>query len=167
MKRLNRENEKEGQMNLKLMSRYDINNALTDKYMPLSDNCHGTYGMMPPELLHTSGSGLIKYMFGSLRAQLGSEKDRDNIDKLHVRLYMTIKNQSEQDSPRGAMRNGLIDGTKCQSEERKGNLFLLLNIANTTHGGEKLQNGLGYSNAKWKKWLKFVKLYTAAEMTQF
>jgi hypothetical protein len=102
-------------------------------------------------------------MFESLRAQLGSGKDRDNIDKLHVRLYMTIKNQSERDFPRGAMRNGLIDGTKCQSEERKGNLFLLLCIANTTHDGEKLQNGLGYSNAKWHKWFKFIKLYLSME----
>ncbi len=140
-----------------------INNSLTDKYMPLSDNCHGPYRMMPPELLHKSGSGLIKYMFKSLRAQLGSRKDCDNIDKLHVRLYMTIKNQSEQDFPRGAMKNGLIDGTKCQSEERKSNQFCLLCIANTTHGGEKLQNGLGYSNAKWKKWLKFIKLYLSME----
>ena len=98
-------------------------------------------------------------MFKSLRAQLGSGKDRDNIDKLHVRLYMTIKNQSERDFPRGAMRNGLIDGIKCQSEERKGNLFLLLCIANTTHGGEKLQNGLGYSNTKWQKWLMVIKIY--------
>ncbi len=135
-------------MNLKLMSQFDINNALTDKYMPLSDNCHGPYEMMPPELFHTSGSGLIKYMFQSLRAQLGSGKDLDNIDKLHVRLYMTIKNLSEQNFSRGAMRNGLIDGTKCQSEERKGNLFLMLCIANTTHVCEKLQNGLGYCNAK-------------------
>ncbi len=72
--------------------------------MSLLDNCHGPYGMMPPELLHTSGSGLIKYMFESLRAQLESGKDHENIDKLHVRLYMTIKNQSERDFPRGAMR---------------------------------------------------------------
>ncbi len=123
VKRLKRENEKEVLMNLKLMSRYNINNALTDKYMPLSDNCHGPYGMMPPELLHTSGSGLIKYMSESLRAQFGSGKDRDNIDKLHVRLYMTIKNQSERDFPRGAMSNGLIDGTKCQSEWRRVTCF--------------------------------------------
>ncbi len=72
VKRLKRENNKEGLTNLKLMSQYHINNALTEKYMPLSDNCHGLYGMMPPELLHTFGSGLIKYMFESLRAQLGS-----------------------------------------------------------------------------------------------
>jgi hypothetical protein len=51
------------------MSRYDIKNALTKKYMPLSDNIHGPYCMMPPELLHTSGSGLIKYMFESLQWQ--------------------------------------------------------------------------------------------------
>ncbi len=74
VKRLKRENEKEGLMNLKLMSRYDINNTLTDKYMLLSDNCRGPYRMIPPELLHTSGSGLIKYMFESLRAQLGSRR---------------------------------------------------------------------------------------------
>jgi hypothetical protein len=72
VKRLKRENEKKGLMNLKLMSQYNINNALTDKFMPLSDNCHCPYRMMPPELLHTSGSGLIKYMFESLRDQLGS-----------------------------------------------------------------------------------------------
>ena len=49
------------------MSMYDIKNALTEKSLPLSDNIHGPYKMMPPELLHTSGSGLIMYMFESLR----------------------------------------------------------------------------------------------------
>ncbi len=32
-----------------------------------------------------------------------------------------------------------------------------------THGGEKLQNGVGYSKPKWKKWLKFIKLYLSME----
>ncbi len=36
---------------------YDIKNALTEKSLPLSDNIHGPYKMMLPELLHTSGSG--------------------------------------------------------------------------------------------------------------
>jgi hypothetical protein len=58
---LKRIDENQGILRLKEMSRYDINNALTKKYMPLSDNIHGAYCMMPPELLHTSGSGLIKY----------------------------------------------------------------------------------------------------------
>jgi hypothetical protein len=45
------------------MSMYDIKNTLTERSLPLSDNIHGPYKMMPPELLHTSGSGLIMYMF--------------------------------------------------------------------------------------------------------
>jgi hypothetical protein len=57
---------------------------------------------------------------------------------------MCIKRQSERDFPQGALRNGIIDSTKCQSEERKGNLFLLLCIANTTEGSLKLQDILGH-----------------------
>ena len=103
-------------------------------------------GYDPSELLHTSGQGLIKYIFESLSNQIGSEKNRDEIDKQHVRMYMIIKRQSECDFPWVAMRNGLIDGTKCQAEERKGNLFLLLCIAHTTDGSNKLQTALGYAS---------------------
>jgi hypothetical protein len=144
-------------------SRYDINNALTKKYMPLSDNIHGPYCMMPPELLHTSGSGLILYMFESLQWQIGGGKIRDDIDKLHLRVYMSTKRQSERDFPRGAIRNGIIDGTKCQSEERTGNLFILLCISNTSEGGMKLQAALNHNSSKWKKLLEFIKLYLSME----
>ncbi len=109
-KRLKRSDEDEGLLKLKKMSLYDIKNALTKKCMPLSDKIHGPYCMMPPELLHTSGSGLIKYIFESLQLQIGSGKICDDIDKLHVRVYMSVKRQSECDFPRGAMRNGIIDG---------------------------------------------------------
>jgi hypothetical protein len=73
--------------------------------------------MMPPELLHTSGSGLIMYMFESLRDQMGGGNDRDLIDRQHILLPNLIKRQSECDFLQGSMRNGLIDGTKCQSSE--------------------------------------------------
>jgi hypothetical protein len=105
------------------ISMYDIRNALTEKSLPLSDNIHGLYKMMPPELLHTSGSGLIKYMFESHRDQMRGKNDRVLIDKQHIQISSLIKRQSEQDFPRGSMINGLIDGTKYQSLERKGNLF--------------------------------------------
>jgi hypothetical protein len=60
---------------------YNIRNALTEKSLPISDNIHGLYKMMPPELLHTSGFGLIiMYMFESLRDQMGGGNDRDLID---------------------------------------------------------------------------------------
>jgi hypothetical protein len=76
---------------------YDIRNALTEKSLPLSDNIHKLYKMMPPELSHTSGSGLIMYMFESFRDQMGGGKDRDLIDKQHVLILNLIKRQSESD----------------------------------------------------------------------
>jgi hypothetical protein len=83
-KRIKLNNERKGQDHFKLISQYDIVNALTDKYMPLSDDCHGPYRLMPPKLLRTSGIGLIPYMFESLRVQISCGKDRDEIDKYHI-----------------------------------------------------------------------------------
>jgi hypothetical protein len=48
---------------------------------------------------------------------MGGGKDRDLIDKQHIQISNLIKRQIECDFPRGSMRNGLIDGTKCQSSE--------------------------------------------------
>jgi hypothetical protein len=107
--------------------------------------------MMPPELLHISGSGLIMYMFESLRDQMGGGKDRDLIDKQHVLISNLIKRQSERDFLRGSMRNGLFDGTKCQSSERKGFFFQLLCIAHTTNGSRVMKRSLKYSDTKWKQ----------------
>ena len=89
--RLKRENVDKELLQLKRMSRYDIKNALIDKNMPLSDNIHWPYCMMPPELLHTSGSGLIKYIFESLQIQIGGGRICDNLDKLHVQIFMSIQ----------------------------------------------------------------------------
>jgi hypothetical protein len=61
------------------------------------------------------------------------------------------------------MRNGLIDGTKCQSSERKGNLFRLLCIAHTTNGSPVMKRSLKYSDAKWKQYIKFLKQYLCME----
>jgi hypothetical protein len=102
---------------------YHIKNAFLEQFIPLSDNNHGPFRLMPPELLHTSGSGIIMYMFESLRFHLGGGIDRDYIDQEHVVVNNMIKRQSKHDFPHGLMRNGHIDGTKCQSSERKGNLF--------------------------------------------
>ncbi len=66
-KRRKRDDEDGGIQYYRSISTHDIQNAITDKNLPLSDIIHGPYKMMPPELLHTSGSGLIMYMFESLR----------------------------------------------------------------------------------------------------
>ena len=124
--------------------------------MPLSDKHHGPSAMMPPELLHASMAGIIKYMFQSMQCQIGSTKLRDEIDKMHVRMLLDIQRQSDRDFPRGSMRNGIINDTKCHAEEQKGNLFLLLCIGTIMFGGKKLQTALRYDNRKWKNWLQFI-----------
>ena len=98
--------------------------------------------MMPPELLHTSGSGLIMYMFESLRHLIPSKKSREIIDEMHHKISMCMQRQSEHDFPRGSFRNGIIDGTKIQSTERRGDLFCLLCIAHTTDGINALVDGV-------------------------
>jgi hypothetical protein len=83
-KKIKLSNEKQGHYHFKQISRYDIVNALTDTSLPWSDDIHGSYRMTPPELLYTSGSGIISYMFESLHVQIGGGKDHDDIDKLHI-----------------------------------------------------------------------------------
>jgi hypothetical protein len=90
-------------------------------------------------------------------------KDRDLIDKQHILISNLIKRQSECDFSRESMRNGLIDGTKCQSSERKGNLFRLLCIAHSTNESHVIKRSLKYSDTKWKQYIKFLKLYLCME----
>ena len=163
-KKLMLADKEKGTAMLKNMSRYDVENALLHADLPLSDQIHGPYQIMPPELLHTSGSGLIQYMFGSLRTQIGGGENRDIIDQQHVRMSMYIHRQSDRDFPRGSMRNGLIDGTKCQASERRGNLFRLLCVARTTDGRRVFMQSLGIYNAKeWDKFVKFLQDYLGME----
>ncbi len=64
-----------GEQYFESVSRYNIKNAFLQRFMLLSDNVHGPFRLMLPELLHTSGSGLIMYMFKSLRHHLGGGID--------------------------------------------------------------------------------------------
>jgi hypothetical protein len=162
-KRLKIQNKNDGALLLRNMSRYDIDNAFLDSDFPLSDILHGPNRMMPPKLLHVGAQGIIMYMFNSLCIQISCGMARKNIDKQHLRIAAVMKQQNECDFPRGATWNGLIDGTQCQAEERKGNLFYLLCIAQTVDGSTKLQASLEYSQSKWKRWIKFLKLYLSME----
>jgi hypothetical protein len=94
---------------------------------------------------------------------MGGGRDRDLIDQQHIEISQLLKRQSERDFPRGSMRNGLIDGTKCQSSERKGNLFRLLCIAHTAIGSSTLKRSLSLSESRWKLFLEFLKQYLSME----
>ncbi len=66
--------------------------------------------------------------------------------KTQVVVNNMIQRQSERDFPRGSLRNDLIDGAKCQSSERKGNLFQLLCIAHQTKARLVLKTAMGLSD---------------------
>jgi hypothetical protein len=74
----------------------------------------------------------------------------EKADQVHIDISNIIWRQSERDFPRGSMRNGLINGTKCQSSERKGNLFQLLCIAHTSSRGSVLKRSLKLNGSRWK-----------------
>lgn len=144
------------------ISKRDIPIIFNDPLFPLSDQNHGVYGMMPPELLHTSGSGLIMRMFGVIRANL-TDRQRNKIDKLHRSINCMIRRQSERDFPRGSERNGLVDGTKCQSHERRGNLLRLLIISYTKEGAKSLHPYLKETKSTMSVFRYFIKMYLAME----
>jgi hypothetical protein len=95
--------------------------------------------MMPPELLHTSGSGLIMYMFELLHHQLGGGNNRHFINQEYIIISNIITRQSERDYPRGKMQNGLIDGTKCQSSEQKRESIPVNVHCPPNHCGESIE----------------------------
>ncbi len=111
-RRRKRDDKDGGIQYFRSVSRHNINKAFLEKHLPLSNHVHVPFKMMPPELLHTSGSGLIIYMLKLLCYQLGVGNDYDYIDWEHVVLSNTIKRQSERDFPQESLRNGLIEGTK-------------------------------------------------------
>lgn len=128
------QDQRAGLERFKSMSRYPIVNALLQLDLPLSDHFHGPFHMTPPELLHTSGAGLIMYIFQVMAESLGGGIICNKVDQQHVTVTKALRRQSERDTPRGSMRNGVVDGTKCQASERRGNLFSVACIAHTTNG---------------------------------
>jgi len=146
---------------LSRQSRHNINNALYQSRLPLSDGIHGANRMCPPELLHVLDAGLMMYILESLQGLISGGQCRDDLINQHYRMYKRIKHQSERDLPRGAIRSGLIETTRCQSSERKGNFFLLMCIAHTNDGELILRHELGLTPTRWRNWRLFLRIYLA------
>ncbi len=58
------------------LSKKKIHNAFEG--LPLSDDVHGLLGIVPAEMLHISGTGLLKYLFKSLCELIGTENSNKN-----------------------------------------------------------------------------------------
>jgi hypothetical protein len=99
---------------LKNLRKKNFNSAFDN--VPLSDNLHGLLGCTPSEMLHVSGTGLLKYMLESLVALISltrsSKQDRETFDDLHRCLVKDAQRQSERDSPRMSIRNGVTDASQ-------------------------------------------------------
>ena len=161
-RKMNANTKQEQDQIFQFISKHDVRNALTEPDLPLSDQIHGAYRMTPPELLHVSGSGLIMYMFKSLKLILGVACLLI-LDALHKQLSKDIDRQSERNFPRGSIRNGLLDGSKCQASERRGNLFRLLCIAHTEEGYNALCESWEMVGVTRQKFCNFIKLYLSME----
>ncbi len=63
----------------------NVTNAFEN--VPLRGNVYGLLGCVPAEMLHVSGTGLLKYMFGYLEGLIAltrsRKKDRESFDDLH------------------------------------------------------------------------------------
>jgi hypothetical protein len=91
-------------------------------------------------MLHVSGTGLLKHMFGCLDKLIGginSKKSKESFDDLHHCLVRDAEQQSERDFPCMSIHNGLTDGTNMHGSERVGNRFVLLCVMHP-HSGKKL-----------------------------
>jgi hypothetical protein len=69
--------------------------------------------MTPPELLHASGSGVCKYIFESLGAQIGGVIARDDIDKMHIKTGQADEGRN------------LISVPKCQANVTPNFVFYM------------------------------------------
>jgi hypothetical protein len=155
--------KKDGLQMLKNMSRHCVHNALMQSKLPLSDQLHGANKMCPPESLHVLDAGITMYMQESLQTRISGGASMNELNRLHNIALSDIRRQSERDLPRGATRSGLVETTRCQSSECKGNFFLLMVIAHTADGKLILRHELQYSQTQYKKWLDLLKLYLAME----
>ncbi len=83
---------------LKKLCKKNIVNAFDD--VPLSNVEHGLMGCIRAEMLHVSGTSLLKYIFVSLCDLIGSEKnkknEREQFDDLHQCLVQAAQCQSER-----------------------------------------------------------------------
>ena len=112
-----------------------------------------------PENLHVLDAGITVYMVESLQCRIPGGRTVVDLNNQHERMFNRMRRQSMRDLPRGSVWNGLLETTRYQSSERKGNMFLLLCIAESADGELILRHHLNYMNKHWKQWKELLKLY--------
>ena len=85
------------------------------------------------------------------------------LGKLHQQFSGEIQRQSGRDFPRGSVRNGIMDGTKCQSSEIRGDIFLLLCLVHTKVGRKALEPIWKKIGIGMEEFCNLIKLYLSTE----
>jgi hypothetical protein len=101
---------------------------------------YGLLGSVTAKMLHVSGTGLLKHMFGCLDKLNGGtnlKNEKESFDDLHRCLVRDAEQQSERDFPHMSIPNGIADVTKMCGSEQVGNYFVLLCVMHT-NSGQKL-----------------------------
>ena len=151
------------------LSKNPIRNAFMNENVPLSDLTCGIYRMTPPERLHTTCEGCTKYMFESLLKTILNCTDGCNlireIENEHFTIHFEWSRNSERDYPRSAGRNGLMNQSKVNGSERRGNLLRLLCLSHTDAIKHSLSKNLRAQSRTifFLKFQKCLKLYLSME----
>ncbi len=128
--------DKHGRM--KDISKHKIENAFDNSFVPLSDNVCGIHGIVPPEGLHTFGSGIYETLLGTVHDIVGvgnkHSTDKETINYLHLIIVETMKRQSELDMPKPMVKNGIMDGTQMGAMEQRANVLALVLTLKTKAG---------------------------------
>ena len=64
---------------MKDISKHDIDNAFMRPGVALSDQDHGIYRMLPPELLHTTQEGITKYVISTFSDIIANERIKKTV----------------------------------------------------------------------------------------
>ena len=158
-------------------SMYYIHNAFVDDNVPLSDIIHGVWRMLPPELLHTTQEGITKYMLYSLghmiddagqlmgETKVDTKKVKSALERLHAKVHVALKRNSERDLPRGTERVGFLKEVdqKVKAHERRGNLARLVILCHTETGRDLLLPYLWELEIDFDDFIECIKLYLAME----
>ena len=77
---------------MKELSCHHVDNTFHSNFVPMSDVVHGINGCMPPEGLHTFGSGIYTRVFKTLHDIIGlddaNSMAKDEIDTLHQSVVL-------------------------------------------------------------------------------
>jgi hypothetical protein len=117
---------------MKSISRYEIT-TVWERGVPLADPEHGIAIHTPPELLHTVGVGICKYLVRSIFDMMSVE-DAEKLDSYSAEVYYDLMRNSDRDYQPGSLAKGATDTTQQGAMQNIGNVFSLLCLSYTKAG---------------------------------